>query len=429
MALGALALSAVGVFLLVAPGLGLVVSTPQLWGLAVLLLGFLLMLQLSRSAGAPRPNRDTPSSLTTLAAERLEEIRFQQAFTASWTGSVKAPVGLESALGNGRSLTRQQMHLPEIVDSLRAFLEAAASERRVLIGIDELDKMRSERAADQFLNDIKGIFGVRGCYYMVSVSEDAMVSFERRGMPFRDVFDSTFDEIVWFSPITVAEAVAAIDRRVLGMPVPFKQLCHALAGGLPRDLVRVARAVLNAQDHHQDQNGNIHVVPTDLSIVVTRLVTDDVARKTRAIAVAAHRIDLEPDVSRFLLMCERIGKAEINSASLHTRISEITQTETSRLHKDATSESASLLLRLMSELACYYYYSATICLFFDSDAPASRWHRAMGESEDRVTDLGLLAKGRQAFALNIQVAWEVISTFRKVCGLPVEPFPTGFEID
>lgn len=414
--LGAFLVAGVGVLLLVSPGLGLSVSTPQLWGVALLLFGFLLVLQLSRS-GAGR-GRDAPRSLRALAEERLEEIRFQQAFTATWTGSVKAPVGLESALGGGRSLTRQQMHLPEIVDSLRAFLETAARERRVLIGIDELDKMRSERAAEQFLNEIKGVFGVRGCYYLVSVSEDAMVGFERRGMPFRDVFDSTFDEIVWFGPLTPAEAVAALDRRVLGMPVPFKQLCHALAGGLPRDLIRVARAVLDAQDP---------AAPTDLSVLVTRLVAQDVVRKTRAVAVAAHHIDLEPDVSRFLVVCQRVDGTEIDSTALRRRIAEIPPGEASRLRKDPGS--ASPLLRLMGELACYCYYSATILEFFDSAAPGSRWRLAGGGDADVVADLGLLAKARQAFALNTRVAWEIVSAFRRAWELPVEPFPVGLEID
>ena len=58
----------------------------------------------------------------------------------------------------------------------------------VIIGIDELDKM-SEEDARQFPNDIKTVFGQRDCYYLVSVSEDAMSAFERRGMRFRDVFE------------------------------------------------------------------------------------------------------------------------------------------------------------------------------------------------------------------------------------------------
>ncbi|WP_410674115.1 hypothetical protein [Amycolatopsis sp. cmx-4-68] len=428
-ALGALMLAAVGIFLLVSPALGLLVTTSQLWGFAALLIALSLVLQIARSLGLSGAILDPNGSLADLAKERLEEIRYQQAFSSTWTGSVKAPVGLESAFAGGRSITRQQMNLPEIVDSLRGFLETASSERRVFIGIDELDKIHSERAAEKFLNDIKGIFGVRGCFYMVSVSEEAMVGFERRGMPFRDVFDSTFDEIVWFGPIGVTEAVTAIDRRVVGMPVPFKLLCHALAGGLPRDLIRVARSIIGSQDFVDDPESDQPVItPTDLSRLVMRLVGFDVVRKTRAVAVAAHRIELEPDVSRFLVVSGRALGNVMSPSFIRARIAEIAGTELIRSRKEGASESAASLLRLMQELVTYYYYSATIWEFFDSNAPGSRWHSAMRESEGAVEGLRLLVKARQAFALNSRVAWELVSLFRDSCGLSVDVFPAELEM-
>jgi hypothetical protein len=47
-------------------------------------------------------------------------------------------------------------------------------EGRVVIGIDEVDKIRDSDRAEAFLNDVKAIFGVPGCLYLVSLSEDAM---------------------------------------------------------------------------------------------------------------------------------------------------------------------------------------------------------------------------------------------------------------
>jgi hypothetical protein len=193
------------------------------WALALILAGVVLVG--TRSGGRPRAVRASGRELRDLAADRLAEIRFQQSFSSTWSGAVKVPLGFDATVGGGRGLTRQPLHLPEIVDSLREFLALAAREHRVVIGIDELDKMESEAAAEQFLNQVKSVFGVRGCYFLVSVSEDAMSSFERRGLPFRDVFDSTFDEIVWFEHLTAAESIASVDRRVLLMPTPFKQLC------------------------------------------------------------------------------------------------------------------------------------------------------------------------------------------------------------
>lgn len=41
---------------------------------------------------------------------------------------------------------------------------------RVPVGIDELDKIESAEQAQAFLNEIKGLFGVPGCQFLVSVS-------------------------------------------------------------------------------------------------------------------------------------------------------------------------------------------------------------------------------------------------------------------
>lgn len=136
------------------------------------------------------------------------------------------------------------MTLPEIVTAIRHFLSLAAISGRVVIGIDELDKMESEESAMGFLNDIKGIFGVPNCFFLISISEDAMSAFERRGLPFRDAFDSSLDEVVRLPGLTFEEAERLLNRRVLEVPVPFKQLLFAFSGGLARDLIRGARTLV-----------------------------------------------------------------------------------------------------------------------------------------------------------------------------------------
>lgn len=98
------------------------------------------------------------------------------------------------------------MSLPDIVSSLKSFLSKIAQERRVIVAIDELDKVDSDVKAGQFLNDLKGIFGVPECFYLVSVSEEALSNFELRGLPFRDAFDSAFDEVAHFRYLSYAKA-------------------------------------------------------------------------------------------------------------------------------------------------------------------------------------------------------------------------------
>ena len=225
-------LLAAGAFLIMLQSNGFIIANSQIWGTVILLLGvgFILQSLLRRRPSGIRVGSTgllsiRASNLEDLAADRLEEIRFQQTISATWFGTIKSPIGLEGALGGSRNLARQAMLLPEIVDSLRIFLESAAQHSRVIIGIDELDKMESDERAKQFLNEIKGVFGAKNCYFLVSVSEEAIGNFERRGIPFRDVFDSSFDEIVRVRCLELHEAAAVLNRRVTRMPNKFKNLC------------------------------------------------------------------------------------------------------------------------------------------------------------------------------------------------------------
>jgi hypothetical protein len=130
-------------------------------------------------------------------------------------------------------IAQAPLYLPEIVEMFRAFVAEAASLGPVVIGIDELDKMSSEEHAASFLNDIKAIFGIDNCYFLISVSDDAVARFERRGIPVRDVFDSALDEILRLVPLSFRQASASLAERVVGLPIPFRALCYCLSGAFP----------------------------------------------------------------------------------------------------------------------------------------------------------------------------------------------------
>ena len=176
------------------------------------------------------------------ARRHLARVRYLQTYTAGWSGALRLPGG--GAEGqHTRSVARaeQPLSYPEIVDEFRTFARDVAvgvhrKGDRVFIGIDELDKIGSAEQAEHFLNEIKGIFGIPHLYFMVSVSDDALTAFERRGLPLRDAFDSSFDEIIRVGPLTYAESRRLLYRRVIGLTEPYVALCHCLAGGLPATL-------------------------------------------------------------------------------------------------------------------------------------------------------------------------------------------------
>lgn len=185
-------------------------------------------------------------ALLDLAMLRLRQIWFQQSFSSGWSGGFKVPVG-ESGFSGSADLAEQQLSLPDIVALFREFLTQVAARREVRIGIDELDKMDDE-AARAFLNDIKVIFRIQDCFFLLSISEDAMSVFERRGLPIRDVFDSSFDDVQYVPHLRFSDSRKLLERRVVDLPVPFAGLLHCMSGGLPRDLVRAARELVDVPE-------------------------------------------------------------------------------------------------------------------------------------------------------------------------------------
>jgi hypothetical protein len=209
-----------------------------------------------RMDGPTAPDGDSSAGTTAEkklaieASRRLREIRYQQTFSA--TRSSTSTFGAEAPLvstefSNERSSeasrSRHPKTFPEIVNEFRDFLQATSSVYTIVIGIDELDKMDAI-SSERFLNGIKAIFGVTGCHFLVSVSEDAVVEYERRGSPFKSVFDSAFDEIVRIDQFDYATSIEFCSRRVIGLPRSAVLIGHVLSAGLPRELLRVLRSLV-----------------------------------------------------------------------------------------------------------------------------------------------------------------------------------------
>jgi hypothetical protein len=100
------------------------------------------------------------------------------------------------------------------------------------------------------------------------MSEEALANFERRVVRMRTVFDSAFDHIVRLRALTLRESVGLLRRRATGVPDPFWILCHCMAGGMPRDVLRIARTML---DVHRESAG-----PSALPRMAERLVALEV---------------------------------------------------------------------------------------------------------------------------------------------------------
>jgi hypothetical protein len=193
------------------------------------------------------------SAIAAETRRHLEQLRYLRTYSTNSSASITLRSFLTLIRAYATERAEQPVSLPELVDSFRAYAERVADwqrlahggEGRVVIGIDEVDKIRDSDRAEAFLNDIKAIFGTPGSLYLVSLSEDAIAGFARRTPSIRNTFDSAFDELVPVGPMTYEHSKQLLVKRVTGVPLPFIALCHVLAGGLPRDLVRGARALID----------------------------------------------------------------------------------------------------------------------------------------------------------------------------------------
>jgi hypothetical protein len=239
------------------------------------------------------------SDLVKEAGEILKALRVQQTYSSGWSGALKLPGGFESSATSTVTWAEKQLTLPELVDEYRSFLGKVSKQyKHIIVAIDELDKLASDELAEQFLNGIKAIFGQPKVYYLVSVSQNAMSGFERRGLPFRDVFDSSFDDILYLDYLDLDASRRVIGRRVVGLPHPFVCFCHCMSGGLPRDLIRQCRSVFDC--------GRAHLQGTDNLMGISRvLVLAEIRAKVNAISIAAQKLSLEQEVSVFLGMLSR----------------------------------------------------------------------------------------------------------------------------
>ncbi|SES15047.1 hypothetical protein SAMN05216188_12374 [Lentzea xinjiangensis] len=349
--------------------------------------------RLSERLSSQEPRDPAHAALRAVAEQHMHRIRFLQTRTSGWSGKVSAPLG--SDLGLNRSLARaeQPWTHPEVVDRFRDFMELVVEvlgkgpERLsgIIIAIDELDKISDPEEAQRFLNEIKGVFGVPHCLFLVSMSDDALTAFERRGIPARDAFDSSFTTMIHVQPFTLVESRDWLKRRALGIPEPFVWLCHAMSGGLPRDLGRVAIAL------HDLQADCPH-----LADVTRELVRQDLGLKVRAFAHAA-RVTRRAETGESAEL-QKLVKELQTAVTDPSRLTEIAD----RIWPDDKAP-LSYAEELRAEAACYLIFCQTVDEFFRHLDP---------EQEDMVDMVGDLARARLHMALDTQLARDLLQSLR-----------------
>lgn len=347
-----------------------------------------------------------PGSLSRFATERLQAIRFQQKHTSGWSGKIGLLFGAEAQRSASSELTQQPMSYPQIVHEFGAFLAATIqclsrlpniATPSVVIILDELDKILSPEQAQDFVNEVKALFNleVPGFLFLVSVSEDALSSFERRGLPVRDVFDSAFDMIFRVEYLKLDDSRAILRSRILLLPEPFICLCHCASGGLPRELIRVARQVVG-------KRGTLAKVCRDI-------VGDDLRGKVAGLRTLIARYSRH-DVPASELM----RHVEAHAAADATTLLDAAATPPIRYPDDVPTDDLVALLQLQLETLGYLYYCGTILEVFGPGF--SEQDMAKGRDSGGDASFDTLTSVRQLFSVNARLAWLTISAFRAAWG-------------
>lgn len=394
------------------------------WTVTVSLLVVLLSLPIVAIAAVLRRSED--SGVEKMAEENLRHLRYLETVSQDMSGEIAAG-GAKLGRKRGVSMAEQAWTLPDLIRQYKAFLELLAEERPVVIGIDELDKMRDAEEARGFLNDMKSLFDQPDVYYLVSVSEDALSDFERRGQPLRDVFDSIFADVIHVDCLSHQESSLLIKRRSIGVAPPWPALFHALSGGLPRESLRVARqavrlaAALRKPDLKSEPR---------LDLVTAQLVVERALSVEHAASVIASRHVAADGSQPFLdwlrglprIDSKHLSVAEIQQALLERlRVGGLLKQLRAHAERDGLAGGGGLE-RVAIELAASSYHSLT-CLEFFATLDSARFDAARDETPCVESEIDLLARGQRDLSMSPVISWLTVTEFRTRTALKPHIYP------
>jgi hypothetical protein len=359
------------------------------------------------------PLHDLDDGLARYALSKLLDVQFQRSYTTGWSGALKTPVGVELGSNTSISFSQTAHSLPELVSEFKSFIGRIVAEERygrVVIGIDELDKLHPAASPERFLNEIKTIFNIPQCYYLVSVSENALSNFERRGIPVRDVFDSAFDDILHIDYLTLQGSRNLLMRRILNLPGPFLCLCHILSGGLPRDLVRIARSMIALASSDASAS--------NLVTIVAVMLREEAIEKLHATSIVAREARLEPELTNLLVQIADLEVANRSSTALAIAWS-LDQPAVERTDAEEIA-GARKLEQIRKELACYLEFLVLVQAFFGGMTTEETWR---GSLTSGIIDA--LARIRQDLGLSFGIAEFRIRAVRAMLTKCALPAPTA----
>jgi len=153
-----------------------------------------------------------------------------------------------------RSLAARDLTLPGLTAYYTDFVQSARRfyNGKIVVAIDEVDKIHDVETVKALFSEIKGALFSTGTFYLISISSDATRSFRQRLAAGRDIFESTFDDVVETGQMSIEAAAAMIHRLPAGsgahIPGPCYFVLTLMGGGIPREILRYLDKVSRSLD-------------------------------------------------------------------------------------------------------------------------------------------------------------------------------------
>ena len=253
----------------------------------------------------------TEPELVARAREYLRRLQIEKTVTWGKGAVISSPVGRGASfsLNRGGSAAYVPWTLPELVTQTRLLMRNISGQfsslsHAIIVGIDEIDRIGSLDHAERFIGEIKAIFGVEKCFFLVAVAEDVGSIFAQRATAGRSILENAFDDIVVVEPLDLLEARDLLLKRVPGFTDSFVYLVHALSGGLPRELIRITRKLV---DVNQEAGTRSRVLR--LEDLAFCLVREELIEAIRATRNQLARLALHANWTTFF---ERVHSASVS---------------------------------------------------------------------------------------------------------------------
>ncbi len=301
-------------------------------------------------------------------------LRLQVEKTVTWGKTLNLnPVNgrlMGATLNKGGTASYASWTLPELVGYTRRFMQDISnafkgSTHAVVVGIDEIDRIGSLDHAERFIGEIKAVFGVERCFFLVAVAEDIGSIFAQRATAGRSILENAFDDIVVVEPLNFEETRDLLLKRVPGFTDSFVYLSYALSGGLPRELIRVTRRLVEVNQKLGSMNR--HPRLEDLAFI---LVKNNIVESIRATRAQISRLALNTDWATVfeILHSASFSLRSASVSSIGESLQVIEKLSELKTPLDATGQAAASIVgqdegnarRIIQDFSAYAYFGLIV---------------------------------------------------------------------